>query len=135
MSRLPFNPPELRSHYVDAAQMPWSPTTFAGIEMKILYSDADGRSAILFKMQPGAVVPLHQHQALEMTYMLEGDLTDDEGACAEGSFVWRPGGNRHIAHSQNGAVFLSIFNKPNIFEAGTRFFTEDEVGSNGPAKG
>jgi len=119
-----MNPPELRSHFVDAAGMPWSPTEFEGIEMKILYSDMQGRSAILFRLQPGAVVPLHRHEALEMTYMLEGDLEDDEGACTQGNFVWRPGGNRHIARSRGGAVFLSIFNKPNAFEAGTRFFTE-----------
>jgi anti-sigma factor ChrR (cupin superfamily) len=119
-----MNPPELRSHFVDASSMPWSPTQFEGIEMKILYSDAEGRSAILFRLQPGAVVPLHQHQALEMTYMLEGDLEDEEGACSTGNFVWRPGGNRHIARSRNGAVFLSIFNKPNLFESGRPFFTE-----------
>jgi anti-sigma factor ChrR (cupin superfamily) len=123
----PFNPPELCSHFVDANTMPWSATHFEGIEMKILYSDGDGRSVILFKLAPGAVVPLHEHQALEMTYMLEGDLEDHEGACTTGNFVWRPGGNRHIAHSKNGAVFLSIFNKPNIFESGTRFFTEDRA--------
>ncbi|MBC5767848.1 cupin domain-containing protein [Ramlibacter albus] len=123
----PFNPPELCSHFVDAAAMPWSPTQFEGIEMKILYSDDDGRSAILFKLAPGAVVPLHEHQALEMTYMLEGDLTDHEGSCTPGNFVWRPGGNRHIAHSKGGAVFLSIFNKPNLFESGTRFFTEAQA--------
>lgn len=125
MTQAPMNPPELRSHFVDSAGMPWSPTEFDGIEMKILYSDPDGRSAILFRMKPGAVVPLHCHQALEMTYMLEGDLTDEDGACTTGNFVWRPGGNRHVAHTRNGAVFLSIFNKPNLFEAGTRFFTED----------
>lgn len=124
MSQTPTNPPELRSHFIDAQAMPWSRTEFDGIEMKILYSDSEGRSAILFRLQPGAVVPLHEHQALEMTYMLEGDLEDDEGACISGNFVWRPGGNRHIARSRNGAVFLSIFNKPNAFAAGTRFFTD-----------
>lgn len=126
MPPIPMNPPELRSHFVDSVQMPWAPTEFPGIEMKILYSEPDGRSAILFRMQPGAVVPLHRHQALEMTYMLEGDLEDDEGACTAGNFVWRPGGNRHTARSRNGAVFLSIFNRPNAFEAGTRFFTDAE---------
>ena len=124
MTQAPMNPPALRSHLVNSAQMPWSPTEFPGIEMKILYSEPGGRSAILFRMQPGAVVPLHEHQALEMTYMIDGDLEDDDGACTTGNFVWRPGGNRHIARSRTGAVFLSIFNRPNAFDAGTRFFTE-----------
>lgn len=121
-----MNPPDLRSHFINPAGMPWAATEFPGIEMKILYSDDDGHSAILFRMEPGSVVPLHMHQAVEMTYMLEGDLEDEEGACTTGNFVWRPGGNRHIARTRTGAVFLSIFNKPNAFDAGTRFFTEGE---------
>lgn len=109
--------------------MPWSATEFPGIEMKILYSDEQGRSAILFRLAPGAVVPLHEHRDLEMTFMLEGDLEDHEGVVTEGNFVWRPGGNRHIARSRSGAVFLSIFNQPNVFAMGTRFFTEAQTNS------
>ena len=73
---VPVNPPELRSTFVAASAMPWQRTEFDGIEMKILYQDDEGRSTILFKMAPGAVVPLHEHTALEQTYMLEGSLED-----------------------------------------------------------
>ncbi|WOH47860.1 cupin domain-containing protein [Bradyrhizobium sp. sBnM-33] len=72
---------------------------------------------------PGAVVPLHEHTALEQTFMLEGSLEDAEGACRAGDFVWRPGGNIHVAHAPDGATFLAIFNRPNRFFDGTRFFT------------
>ena len=119
----PANPSHLRSTFVAAASMPWQPTQFAGIEMKILYSDDEGRSTILFRMAPGAEVPLHEHTALEQTYMLEGSLEDAEGSCGEGDFVWRPGGNIHVAHAPNGATFLSVFNRPNRFFDGTKFFT------------
>ena len=119
-------PEHLRSHYIDAAAMPWQATDFPGIEMKVLYSDrASGMSTIMFKMQPGAVVPMHEHTSIEQTYMLEGSLEDAEGSCGPGSFVWRPGGNTHVAHSPNGAVFLSIFTKPNRFFGGEKFFTEE----------
>jgi anti-sigma factor ChrR (cupin superfamily) len=120
---MPVNPPELRSTFVAASSMPWQPTEFDGIEMKILYQDDEGRSTILFRMAPGAVVPLHEHTALEQTYMLEGSLEDAEGACGAGDFVWRPGGNIHVAHSPNGAMFISVFNRPNRFFDGTKFFT------------
>lgn len=122
----PVNPPELQSHYVAAATMPWRPTEFEGIEMKILYADDDGRSTILFRMAPGAVVPLHEHTALEQTYILEGSLEDAEGSCGAGDFVWRPGGNVHVAHAPNGALLLSIFDRPNRFFDGTRFFTSSD---------
>jgi anti-sigma factor ChrR (cupin superfamily) len=120
------NPPELCSHYVAASAMPWQPTAFEGIEMKILYADEEGRSTILFKMAPGAIVPLHEHTALEQTYMLEGSLEDIEGKCGPGDFVWRPGGNVHVAHAPNGALLLSIFTRPNRFFDGTKFFTAGE---------
>ena len=117
------NPPELMSTFVDAATMPWQPTSFDGIEMKMLYKDDQGRSTILFKMAPGAVVPLHEHTDLEQTFMLEGSLADHEGEVTAGNFVWRPGGNVHVAHAPHGAVFISIFNRPNRFFDGTKFFT------------
>ncbi|HWX35483.1 MAG TPA: cupin domain-containing protein [Steroidobacteraceae bacterium] len=125
---LPVNRPELRSTIVAASSMPWQRTDFDGIEMKILYKDDEGRSTILFKMAPGAIVPLHEHTALEQTFMLEGSLEDAEGSVAAGDFVWRPGGNVHVAHAPNGAVFISIFNRPNRFFDGTKFFTAAEEG-------
>lgn len=121
------NPSHLKSIFVHAGDMPWARTDFEGIEMKILYSDPQGRSAILFRMAPGAVVPFHEHQDLEMTYMLEGTLEDEEGAVGPGGFVWRPGGNRHVARAPRGATFLSIFNKPNRFFDGTPFFTQESA--------
>jgi anti-sigma factor ChrR (cupin superfamily) len=125
---LPVNPPELRSTFVTASSMPWQRTDFDGIEMKILYQDDKGRSTILFKMAPGAVVPLHEHTALEQTFMLEGSLEDSEGSVGAGDFVWRPGGNIHVAHAPNGATFISVFNRPNRFFDGSKFFTSAEEG-------
>ena len=120
------NAPDKQSHLVSAATMAWQPTDIAGIAMKILYQDDEGRSTILFKLEPGATVPYHEHTALEQTYVLEGSLEDDEGVCTAGNFVWRPGGNQHIAHAPNGAVILSVFLKPNIFFEGGRFFTDSD---------
>ena len=117
----------LDARYVNIAEMEWAPSPFEGIQTKILYSDPDtGLSTILFKMAPGAVVPEHVHTAIEQTYMLEGSLEDDQGACTPGNYVWRPAGNRHVAHAPNGALFISIFMKPNQFMAGTKFFTEEK---------
>lgn len=119
------NPPELQSHFVEIESMPWTSTDFPGIEMKVLYADQDsGASTIMFRMAPGAVVPAHEHTALEQTYILSGSLKDHEGECTAGNYVWRPGGNRHVAHAPNGAVFISFFLKPNKFDQGSKFFTE-----------
>ena len=118
-------PPHLQSHYINSSEMDWKDSEFPGISMKILFADEEsGMSTILFKMEPGAVVPPHEHTALEQTYVLSGSLEDAEGKATEGNFVWRPAGNTHTAYSPNGAVILSLFMKPNRFFAGTKFFTE-----------
>jgi anti-sigma factor ChrR (cupin superfamily) len=124
MQRLLADEPSPPSHYIDAAHLPWEATKFPGIEMKLLFSDPNtGMSTMLFRLAPGAVVPLHEHTGIEQTYMLEGSLVDDEGECGPGSFVWRPAGNTHLARSPQGAVFLSVFMKPNHFAEGHEFFT------------
>jgi quercetin dioxygenase-like cupin family protein len=105
----PDNPPERAAHFIDAPNLPWEKTKFPGIQ---------------FKLEPGAVVPLHEHTALEQTYVIEGSLEDHEGKCGPGQFVWRPAGNQHEAVAPNGAVLLGFFLKPNRFAYGEKFFTE-----------
>ena len=123
----PENSAATRSHYIDVVGMKWETTKFPGIEMKVLYTDPEsGLSTILFRLEPGAEVPLHEHTALEQTYMIEGRLVDHEGECGPGNFVWRPAGSRHIAKAPEGAILLSMFMKPNIFALGQRFFTEKQ---------
>src|SRR5262249_23143119 len=120
----PENTPALASRYLDVPNMPWEPTKFAGIRIKVLYSDDSGITTALFKLDPGAIVPLHEHTALEQTFVLEGTLEDHEGVCGPGQFVWRPAGNRHEAVAPHGAVILGFFLKPNRFARGEKFFTD-----------
>jgi anti-sigma factor ChrR (cupin superfamily) len=121
----PNTKPELASRFLDVPNMPWTATKFPGIEIKVLYADDAGITTALFKLAPGAVVPLHEHTALEQTYVLEGALKDHEGVCGPGQFVWRPAGNQHEAVAPDGAVILGFFLKPNRFAHGEKFFTED----------
>ena len=53
---------------------PGNPTKFPSIKIKVLYTDDTGITTALFKLEPGAVVPLHEHTALEQTYVIEGSL-------------------------------------------------------------
>ena len=122
----PNNQPERAAHYVDAPNMPWEKTKFPGIpDQGALYRDGERcHHRAVFKLAPGAVVPLHEHTALEQTYVIEGSLEDHEGKCGPGQFVWRPAGNQHEAVAPNGAVLLGFFLKPNRFAYGEKFFTE-----------
>jgi anti-sigma factor ChrR (cupin superfamily) len=106
----------LASRYVEVEALPWQPTRWPGIDMKVLVEDpGTGLLTALFRWAPGAELPIHEHVRLEQTYVLEGSLSDEEGEAKAGDFVWRPAGSRHVARSANGALVLSIFLAPNRF--------------------
>jgi anti-sigma factor ChrR (cupin superfamily) len=108
--------PPLASRYVAVSALPWQKTRAPGIEMKILLEDKEsGLLTALFRWQPGTHLPLHEHVEIEQTYVLEGSIVDDEGEARAGDYVWRPRGNRHVAHAPDGALVLSMFLRPNIF--------------------
>jgi anti-sigma factor ChrR (cupin superfamily) len=104
-------PEALRSRYVDVVNMPWEQLSEKSFR-KILFKDEKtGRETWLSRILPGGVIPYHEHPDLEMTYMLEGKLVDDEGECTAGNFVWRPGGSRHTARAPEGCLFIAFFGK------------------------
>jgi anti-sigma factor ChrR (cupin superfamily) len=106
----------LSSRYVDVASIPWQPTRWPGIEIKILMEDKEtGLQTVLTRLAPGAVLTDHMHVQIEQSWVIEGSLVDNEGACTAGNFVFRPAGSRHVASAPNGALVLGFFLKPNIF--------------------
>ncbi|HEX9452304.1 MAG TPA: cupin domain-containing protein [Burkholderiales bacterium] len=104
------------SRYVKMDALPWRPTAFPGIEIKVLLEDKNtGLMTSLTRMAPGAVLPLHEHVGIEQTYVLEGRLVDDEGEVRAGQYVWRPAGSVHVATAPEGALLLGMFLRPNRF--------------------
>jgi quercetin dioxygenase-like cupin family protein len=106
----------LASRFVDVESLPWRETRFPKIKVKVLLEDkVTGLLTTLFLWEPGAVLPDHEHVEIEQSFVLSGELEDDEGVCSAGNFVWRPAGSRHYARSPKGAVILAFFLKPNKF--------------------
>ncbi len=106
----------LASRFVEVAALPWQPTRFEGIDLKILMQDPEtGLLTALTRFAPGAVLPDHEHAELEQTFVLEGALEDDEGVASAGNYVWRPAGSRHTARAPKGCLALSFFLRPNRF--------------------
>ena len=86
----------------------------------LLFDPKSGLATMLMKMEPGAVLPDHEHVLIEQTYVLEGSLVDKEGPDAgtevgPGEFVWRPAGSRHVAWAPKGGTFIAMFQIPNKF--------------------
>ena len=105
------------STYVKPQDMEWEPTQFPGISIKILYEDKDkGEMTCFLKWAPGATLPMHKHPEIEQSYVIEGSFSDHDGICRAGEFVWRRIGSFHETHSDEGAVILAIYRKPNVFQ-------------------
>jgi anti-sigma factor ChrR (cupin superfamily) len=110
------------STYVTPQQMDWKPTQFEGIAIKVLYEDSTkGEMTCLLKWEPGARLPIHKHPEIEQTWVLEGSFYDHEGIARAGEFVWRRPGSVHETRSDEGAVILAIYRKPNVFQKSSGF--------------
>ena len=131
--RLLADEPSPPSVFLDVLNMPWEETEFPGIRMKMLLNDpASGMCTMLMRLEPGAEVPLHEHTAVEQTWVLEGRFVDEEGECGPGQFVWLPAGNTHVAWAgPEGATILGVFLKPNVFADGRPFFSRGAGGDAG----
>jgi anti-sigma factor ChrR (cupin superfamily) len=103
------------SLYLDVDGIAWEPSPYPGVENKVLYAEPAGRRTVLTRFAPGARLPRHRHVGLEQSFVLEGTLVDDDGACTAGNFVWRRPGSVHSAWSPEGCVVLGIFEAPNEF--------------------
>jgi anti-sigma factor ChrR (cupin superfamily) len=105
------------SIYLRPQDMAWEPTQFDGISIKVLYEDKEkGEMTCFLKWEPGATLPMHKHPEIEQTFVLEGSFYDHDGICRAGEFVWRRVGSYHETHSDEGAVILAIYRKPNVFQ-------------------
>lgn len=110
------------SVYVNPEAMPWKPSQFEGIEIKVLYEDkARGEMTCLLRWQPGTTLPFHKHPEIEQSWVLSGSFSDHDGIARAGEFVWRRPGSLHETHSAEGCVILAIYRKPNIFRNSAGF--------------
>lgn len=111
--------PALASRYIDVESLPWRPSGYDGIDIKILLKDEQsGLLTALFRWAPGSTLPLHEHVRIEQTWVLEGSIVDEQGETTVGNFSWRPQGNQHRASAPHGALVLCFFLEPNKFLEG-----------------
>ena len=88
----------------------------------MLYEDAGkGEMTCLLRWAPGARLPMHKHPEIEQTWVLEGSFADHQGTARAGEFVWRTAASVHETRSDEGAVILAIYRKPNVFQKSSGF--------------
>ena len=107
---------ELRSRALGAAEYivsragegEWLPFHVPGIQTKTLARDpVSGTRTFLLRLEPGAVLPGHEHRHAEHCYVLEGEVTDGEHWLRQGDYELRMPGSRHApVRTETGAVVL-----------------------------
>ncbi len=104
------------SVYMKPQDMAWEQTQFDGISIKVLYeAEEKGEMTCFLKWEPGATLPMHKHPEIEQTYVIEGSFYEHDGIYRAGEFIWRRVGSFRETHSDEGAVILAIYRKPNVF--------------------
>jgi len=64
---------------------------------------------------------MHKHPEIEQTFVIEGSFYDHDGICRAGEFVWRRVGSFHETHSDEGAIILAVYRKPNVLQHSTGY--------------
>lgn len=114
----PSSPTIAPSIRVDASELPWRPTPYAGVEWKKLAFDArpldegGGASAVLLKFAPGASYGAHRHPRGEQYYVLEGSLEDAGQTWTAGSYVQHAPNSAHRPSSREGCVLFVTLAAP-----------------------
>ena len=65
----------------------------------------------IYKMEPGASSTPHRHGGAEEFYVIEGELTDNDGTVySDGDVVWLAPGTEHNSYSENGCT-VAVFSE------------------------
>ena len=91
------------------------------LDQGALRGQVEGRDDLPVEMGAGATLPMHKQPEIEQTYVIEGSFYDHDGICRAGEFVWRRVGSFHETHSDEGAVILAVYRKPNVFQHSTGY--------------
>jgi len=84
-----------------------------GIEIARLREDDP--AVALLRYAPGARVPEHRHEGLEMICVLDGAQSDERGTYETGDVVLNPTGSVHSVWSDPGCVVLILWERPITF--------------------
>jgi anti-sigma factor ChrR (cupin superfamily) len=94
---------------VRAAEGEWCELS-PGVHMKRLFADeATSTVTSLYKMLPGAHIPMHAHKGIEQCFVIEGDCRINDEVLGPGDFTCAMSGSIHdTLHTQGGTMFLIV---------------------------
>jgi anti-sigma factor ChrR (cupin superfamily) len=94
-----------RQVVIDTNRPEWRPGRAPGVTTIPLYAEPGHPEDIrLVHIDPGAMVPEHDHPGGEEVYVIDGDIEDHTGAYETGCWLRHPRGSHHTVHSKAGAT-------------------------------
>lgn len=85
----------------------WIPA-HEGVEYTDLHRHEPGGGAALFRLQPGARIPMHDHPRGEHTYVIEGTLEFGDVRVSAGDALWTEPGESHEVRAITHAMFVGV---------------------------
>ncbi|OED38895.1 cupin [Chromatiales bacterium (ex Bugula neritina AB1)] len=102
----------------DAEFKPWMNDGGEDSGQSVLQLDntrGDGVGFHVFRMAPGTTTESHQHMEDEEFFVLEGDLTDNDGTVYRpGDLVWMKKGTEHNSYSENGCTLIVYIGRAEV---------------------
>jgi quercetin dioxygenase-like cupin family protein len=99
--------PEL-TQTIHVAMLPWQPVCL-GVWTKLLKSDAATQMQVaLFRVDPGGVVPAHDHHREEEWWVLQGEVMLGTHRVGQGDFNFAQVGSRHPDLISVGGALLVV---------------------------
>lgn len=94
-------------------QLDWRSAT-PGIKSAALCRDGDSTQVSMMKLMPGARVGHHSHMGEEITLVLEGSFSDEEGIYQQGDFILRDSKHKHkpVASKDGPCICLTVQDAP-----------------------
>lgn len=94
-------------------ELNWMPLT-PSFKLATLSDEAGGPQIALSRVKPGARLPNHTHTGNEITVVLKGAFSDDEGLYREGDFICRDHNHKHQPRVTKDAecICLIILDSP-----------------------
>jgi putative transcriptional regulator len=74
--------------------------------------------ASLLQIAPGGEIPEHTHTGFEITLLLDGDFSDEDGEYVPGDFIMLDGAHNHTPKTKDGCLCFTVVSSALYFNKG-----------------
>jgi putative transcriptional regulator len=96
-------------------RLKWS--EFGAVSRAKVLDEGNARANMLH-IGKGGAIPKHRHQGYELTLLLAGSYSDENGTYHKGDFIYLEEGVAHTPYTENGCLCYVVQNAPIHFVSG-----------------